>query len=142
MDHTATRKRSSNARVHKYLPYLVHQDGYQRFRETYGALHRYIQTKMEFLDISTLGMTYRYVVKIEHNIKQKRQQFGLGNPSHQNPGKGSPNPQKKKSRAKMDSIGTTSPRCKQRRTLEIQRKIPGSGATSIRALGIYDQGLN
>jgi hypothetical protein len=37
MDHTASRKRPSNARVHKYLPYLVHQYGYQIFRETYGA---------------------------------------------------------------------------------------------------------
>jgi hypothetical protein len=32
-----------------------------------GALHRYIQIKMEFLDISSLGMTYRYAVKIEKN---------------------------------------------------------------------------
>jgi hypothetical protein len=36
----------------------------------------------------------------------------------------------------MDSIRTTSPSHKQRRTLERQRKIPGSGGTSIRALGI------
>jgi hypothetical protein len=36
----------------------------------------------------------------------------------------------------MDSIRTTSPSRKQRRTPERQRKIPGSGATSIRALGI------
>jgi hypothetical protein len=32
----------------------------------YGeALHRYIQTKMDFLDISSLGDAYQYVVKIE-----------------------------------------------------------------------------
>jgi hypothetical protein len=31
----------------------------------HGALHRYIQTKIEFLDISSLGASYRYVVKIE-----------------------------------------------------------------------------
>jgi len=30
-----------------------------------SALHRYIQAKMEFLDISSLGTTYRYAVKIE-----------------------------------------------------------------------------
>jgi hypothetical protein len=30
-----------------------------------GALHRYIQTEMEFLDISSLGAAYRYAVKIE-----------------------------------------------------------------------------
>jgi hypothetical protein len=31
----------------------------------HGALHRYIQNKMEFMDISSLGATYRYAVKIE-----------------------------------------------------------------------------
>jgi hypothetical protein len=37
----------------------------------HGALHRYIQTKMEFLDISSLRAAYRYVVKIEQKLKQK-----------------------------------------------------------------------
>jgi hypothetical protein len=41
-----------------------------------------------------------------------------------------------KDKAKMDSIMTTSPSRKQRRILERQIKISGSGATSIRALGI------
>jgi len=45
------------------------------------AMHRYIQTEMEFLDISSLGATYRYVVKIEQKLKQKTRQFGPGNPS-------------------------------------------------------------
>jgi hypothetical protein len=48
-----------------------------------GDLHRYIQVEMEFLDISSLGMAYRYVVKIEQKLKQKMQQFGSGNPSQQ-----------------------------------------------------------
>jgi hypothetical protein len=30
-----------------------------------GALHRYIQTEMDFLNISSLGVAYRYAVKIE-----------------------------------------------------------------------------
>jgi hypothetical protein len=34
-----------------------------------GCFHRYIQTKMEFLDIASLGTAYRYVVKIEHKFK-------------------------------------------------------------------------
>jgi hypothetical protein len=38
----------------------------------HGCLHRYIQTEMEFLDIASLGTTYRYVVKIEQKFKQKR----------------------------------------------------------------------
>jgi hypothetical protein len=29
----------------------------------HGGMHRYIQTKMEFLDISSLGAAYRYVSK-------------------------------------------------------------------------------
>jgi hypothetical protein len=36
-----------------------------------GALHRYIQTEMEFLEISSLGKAYRYAIKIKQKIKQK-----------------------------------------------------------------------
>jgi hypothetical protein len=36
-----------------------------------NGLHRYIQTEVEFLDILSLGMAYRYVVKIEQKLKQK-----------------------------------------------------------------------
>ena len=43
---------------------------------------------------------------------------------------------KEKDKVKMDSIRTTGPSRKQRRTSERQRKMLGSGATSIRALGI------
>jgi hypothetical protein len=35
-----------------------------------SGLHRYIQTNMDFLDISSLGFAYRYAVKIEHKFKQ------------------------------------------------------------------------
>jgi hypothetical protein len=91
---------------------------------------------MKFLDISSLGVAYQYAIKIEQKLKQKMRKFGLGNPSQQKPGKGSPKPQNKGHRENMDSIRTTSPSHKQRRTLERQRKIPRSGATSIRALGI------
>ena len=35
----------------------------------WGALHRYIQTEMDFLDISSLSAAYRYAAKIEHNFK-------------------------------------------------------------------------
>jgi hypothetical protein len=62
---------------------------------------------MEFLDISSLGATYRYVVKIEQKLKQKMRQFGSTNPSQQKQGKGSPNPQNKGKR-KDGSLRTTS----------------------------------
>jgi hypothetical protein len=35
----------------------------------HGGLHRYIKTEMYFLDISLLGVTYRYVVKIKKKFK-------------------------------------------------------------------------
>jgi hypothetical protein len=46
-----------------------------------GGMHRYIQAKMEFLDISSLGVAYRYVFKMKQNLKQNMRQFGPGNPS-------------------------------------------------------------
>jgi hypothetical protein len=61
----------------------------------HGALHRYIQKKMEFLNISSLGAAYRYAFKIEQKLKKKMQKFGPGNPSQQNLGKEGPNPQNK-----------------------------------------------
>jgi hypothetical protein len=35
----------------------------------HGALHRYIQTEMDFLNISSLGVAYRYAVKIEQKFR-------------------------------------------------------------------------
>ena len=58
----------------------------------HGCLHRYIQDEMEFLDISSLGTTYRYAVKIEKNFKQKKRDFCSANPKQ---GKGAPKPQNK-----------------------------------------------
>jgi hypothetical protein len=100
-----------------------------------GVLHRYIQTKMEFLDISSLGAAYRYVIKIEQKLKQKTRQFGPRNPSQKNPGKGGPNPQNKGQR-KYGQYQDNQSKPQERRTLKRQRKISGSGATSIRSLGI------
>ena len=36
-----------------------------------GCLHKYIQTEMEFLDISSLGIAYWYAVKIEQKFIQQ-----------------------------------------------------------------------
>jgi hypothetical protein len=44
---------------------------------------------MEFLDISSLGMAYRYAAKIEQKFKQKKRDFGSAN---QKQGKGAPKP--------------------------------------------------
>ena len=61
--------------------------------------------------------------------------FGLGTPHNKIQERAAPT-HRTKGRENMDSIRTTSPRCKQRRTPKIQRKIPGSGVTSIKYLGI------
>jgi hypothetical protein len=101
----------------------------------HGTLHRYIQTEMEFLDISSLGVAYRYAVKIEQKLKQKTQQFGPGNPSQQKPGKGA-QPIEQRTEKIWTVLGQPVQATSKVRTPERQRKIPGSGATSIRALGI------
>jgi hypothetical protein len=51
---------------------------------------------MEFLDISSLGATYRYVVKIEQKFKKKnKKDFSYANPSQQKHGKGALTPREK-----------------------------------------------
>jgi hypothetical protein len=46
---------------------------------------------MEFLDISSLGGTYRYAFKIEKKLKKKNEKyFGYANPSQQKHDKGIP----------------------------------------------------
>jgi hypothetical protein len=45
-----------------------------------GALHRYIKTKIDFLDIQSLDVAYRYAVKIEQKFKhQNKWEFGSAN---------------------------------------------------------------
>jgi hypothetical protein len=57
-----------------------------------GALHRNIQTKMDFLDISSLGAAYRYAVKIEQKFKhQNKRDFGSASPQQPKYDKDDPN---------------------------------------------------
>ena len=57
-----------------------------------GALHRYIQTEMDFLDISSLSVSYRYSVKIEQKFKhQNKWEFGSANPQQPKYDKDIPN---------------------------------------------------
>jgi hypothetical protein len=58
----------------------------------HGALHRYIQTEMDFLYISSLGVAYRYVVEIELKFRhQNKRVFGCTNPQQPKYGKDGPN---------------------------------------------------
>jgi hypothetical protein len=55
-------------------------------------LDRYIQTEMDFLDISSLVATYIYDFKIEHKFKQQNKwEFGSANMQQLKYGKGNPN---------------------------------------------------
>jgi hypothetical protein len=59
-----------------------------------GDLHRYIQTEMDFIDISSLGVAYRYGVKIEQKFKhQNKWEFGSTNPQKPKYDKDGPNKQ-------------------------------------------------
>jgi hypothetical protein len=73
--------------------------------------------------------------KLSRSSNKRCDNLGLGTPHNKIQERVAPT-HRTKDRENMDSIRTTSPSRKQRRTLERQRKIPGSGATSIRALGI------
>jgi hypothetical protein len=64
-----------------------------------------------------------------------RDNLGLGTPHRKIQESVAPN-QRRKDRANMDNIKTTNPSHKKIRTPKRKKKIPGSGATSIRALGI------
>jgi hypothetical protein len=83
MDHTTARERPSSFGIHQYL-HTFHtkmgiKDSERHLVLKYrGVLHKYIQTEMDFLDISSLSVAYRYVVKIEKKFKhQNRQEFSL-----------------------------------------------------------------
>ena len=97
MDHTTTREGPSSFEIHQYLPYLAHQARYRRLERHLvlkyrGALHRYIQTEMDFLDISSLDVAYRYAVKIEQKFKhQNKQDFVSVNPQQPKYDKDTPN---------------------------------------------------
>jgi hypothetical protein len=72
--------------------------------------------------------------KLKRISNKRHRNLGVGNPHNKIYERVAPT-HRTKDRAKVDSIRTTSPSCK-KMTLERQRKILGSGATSIRALGI------
>jgi hypothetical protein len=50
---------------------------------------------MEFLNITSLGTTYKCDVKTEKKFKQKPREFGSTNPSQPKQGKGNPNPHRR-----------------------------------------------
>jgi hypothetical protein len=67
----------------------------------HGDLHRYIQIEMDFLNISSLGVSYRYAVKIKHKFgHQHKWEFRSTNMKQPNHGKDGPNQQPHKNQSK------------------------------------------
>eukprot|EP00253_Pinus_taeda_P035110 PITA_35110 len=84
-----------------------------------GCLHKYIQEEIEFLNISSLGMAYRYAIKVEQKFKQKKRYFGSVNPKQ---GNGSPKPQKKRTKPRSE--------CRAKQSLVVELKVSESYACS------------
>jgi hypothetical protein len=91
-----------------------------------GALHRYIQTEMDFLDISSLGAAYRYAVKIEQKFNTiTNESLGMQIRNNQ-------------SMTKMtltNSLPKTSPHHRKRRVTGRQRRTLENGVISTKSLG-------
>jgi hypothetical protein len=83
-----------------------------KYRDT---LHIYIQSKMDFIDISSQGVSYQYVVKIKHKFRhQNKREFIFANLKQVKYGKDGPNnqppdnqskPQENKGNVKMKDTG-------------------------------------
>jgi hypothetical protein len=84
---------------------------------------------MDFLDISSLGVAYRYVVKIEQKFKhQNKWEFRYANPQQPKYDKDDPNKQSPKNQPKPWVTG------RQRRTPEngvISTKSPGTTPMNV-----------
>ena len=141
MDHIVERKRPSSARVHKYIPYLANQVRYQIFRGEIwcsSILVLYIDTsrlKWNLWTYHPWGLPIDMTSKSSRSSNKRRDNLGQGTPHNKSQEREAPT-HRTKDRENMESIMITNPSCKKRRTSERQRKIPGSGANSIRALGI------
>jgi hypothetical protein len=83
---------------------------------------------MEFMDISSLGAAYRYVVKIEQKFKhQNKKEFGSANSQQPKYGKGSPH-------HRISNLKKTGPRRRKTREMRRKRRTLGSGETSTKSL--------
>jgi hypothetical protein len=73
--------------------------------------------------------------KSSRSLNKRRGSLGLRTPHNRSRERATPT-HRKKDIENIGNLRTTSPSCKQRRTMGRRRNISGSGATSIRALGI------
>jgi hypothetical protein len=67
----------------------------------HGVIHRYIQNEMDFLEISSRDVSYRYIIKIEKTFKhQNKWEFRYANPQQPKYDKDDPNKQSPKNQSK------------------------------------------
>jgi hypothetical protein len=100
-----------------------------------GVLNRYIYTKIELSTSYPWAWPTDMLSKLSRSSNKRHDNLSLVTPHKKIQERVAPN-HRRKDRENMDSIRTTSPSYKQRKTPEIKIKIPGSGANSIRDLGI------
>jgi hypothetical protein len=66
-----------------------------------GALHRYIHTEMDFMDISSLGALIDMLLKLRRNLSTRTKwEFGSANPQQPKYDKDDPNKQSPKNQSK------------------------------------------
>jgi hypothetical protein len=131
MDHTSSIEGPRSVVVHQYLLYLAHQYGYQRLERHWvlkyrGDLHRYIQTEMDILDISSLSDAYRYVVKMSRNLSTR---------TSRSSGLQICNNQSMVKKTLTTNLQKISPSHMKRRVMERRRRTLENGAISTKSLG-------
>jgi hypothetical protein len=96
---TVAREGPRSFRVHQYLPYLAHQDGYQRLWMTFGSEISWGSTQIHpnwngFSGYLITRCCYRYGVKIEQKFKhQNKWEFRYENSQQSKYEKDGPNKQ-------------------------------------------------
>jgi hypothetical protein len=93
--------------VHQYLPYLAHQVWVSKTSKRHlvlkyhKALHKYIQTEMDFLDISSLVLLISMLLKSSINLSTRtNESLGLQICNNQSMIKTGPNKQSPENQSK------------------------------------------
>jgi hypothetical protein len=89
---------------------------------------------MEFLDITSLGATYRYAFKIEQNLRKRGESLDLKTPHKRSREKVAPT-HKKRDIENMASLRKTSPSRNPIRVMRIRRRTQENGVNIIKSLG-------
>jgi hypothetical protein len=114
MDHPASRKGPDSTIFTNIFHTLHTKLGIKYFEQHLvlkyrGCLHRYIETEMDFMDIASLGRTYRYVLRGEI--------LDLQTPHSQSREKVAPT-RMERDRENVSTLRTTSQSCSRRREMK------------------------